>query len=78
MALTDTAILLEYREARDTLVEAISAGESYIEIEIRNRRWKQADTVKLLAFVEKQITYYENRINNAAGRSRNNYARIKR
>ena len=78
MALTDAQILEEYREGRDTVLQAISAGDSFIEIEIRNRRWKASDPMKVLEWCEKMIIRYENRANAKAKKSRNNYARLRR
>ena len=63
MALSDSAILLKFQEARDTLVTAFAAGEGYVEIEIRGRRWKAPDPEKLIDRIERQIRYYEDRIN---------------
>ena len=77
MTLSDAAVLIEYQEGRDAILQAISAGESYIEIEIRNRRWKASDPMKVLAWCEKMILVYENRANVKAKRSRNNYARLR-
>ncbi len=78
MALSDAQILEEYREGRDTVLQAISAGDSYIKIKIRNREWEASDPIKVLEWCEKKIIWYENRANAKAGKSRNNYARLRR
>lgn len=78
MSLSIAEILEEYRLARDALVAGIRAGESVVELEIRNRRVRYSDPASDLKTVEAQITHYESRLAASQSRSQRNYARLAR
>ena len=77
-SLSDSAILEQYKLARDALVAAINSGSMLVEYQIMSQRKRVTDPIKELEFVETQIRAYEQRADQAAHGRIRNFAEIHR
>jgi membrane-bound ClpP family serine protease len=75
------AELVDWKAARDAVLQAIATSADVVEYEIRGRRVRRQANGELLAFLQTQVERCENAIaratNSGRGRARNYYSPTK-